>query len=90
MTMKVSTLLFVVFIGSGGISSATAFSPVSSASVKVASSSFSLSASIKPTPTRIQVDAGSGSSCNNNNRLNSDFGDRGSSWELEWKQSTSP
>ncbi|KAL7427863.1 hypothetical protein ACHAXH_003459 [Discostella pseudostelligera] len=57
MTMRVSTLLFVVFIGSGGINSATAFSPVSSASVKVASSSFSLSASIKPTPTRIQVDA---------------------------------
>jgi hypothetical protein len=32
----------------------------------------------------------SGSSGNNNNRLNSDFGDRGSSWELEWKQSSSP
>ena len=27
---------------------------------------------------------------NDNNRQNSNFGDRGSSWELEWKQSSSP
>ncbi len=36
---------------------------------------------------------GHSNSCNtgnDNNRLNSNFGDRGSSWELEWKQSSSP
>ncbi|KAL3758541.1 hypothetical protein ACHAWU_008295 [Discostella pseudostelligera] len=56
MTMRVSTLLFVVFIGSGGSSSVTAFSPVSSTSVR-ASSSSSLFASKPPTPTRTHVDA---------------------------------